>query len=114
MSALLDKLLVAKISVAVQTDWKNDVVETRDVAVSTDRLFSDILSHLPSTRSMSAQTEVSALRSKDKSVATDLEITGLIFYFFLSCQKFIKILLTVNKFLMIFISRNTITKMSIQ
>lgn len=78
MSALLDKLLVAKTSVAVQTDWKNDVVETRDVGVSTERIFRERLSSpLPSFRSMSAQTEVSALRSKDKSVSTDPDITGL-------------------------------------
>jgi len=81
MSALLDKLLISKTSVAVQTDWKNDVIETRDVGVSTERIFRERFSPLPSLRSMSAQTEVSALRSKDKSVATDLEITGLSNYF---------------------------------
>ena len=77
MSALLDKLLVAKTTVGVQTDWKSDVVETREASVSTDRIFRERFSALPNTRSMSAQTEMSALRYKDESVATDPDITGL-------------------------------------
>ncbi|CAG2121350.1 unnamed protein product, partial [Medioppia subpectinata] len=75
MSALLDKLLTVKTSVAVQTDWKSDVIETRDASVSTDRIFRERFSPLPITRSMSAQTEVSSLRYKDESVATDPQIT---------------------------------------
>ena len=77
MSALLDKLLVTKTSVAVQTDWKSAVTETRDVGVATDRRFRQRWSALPPIRSMSTQTEVSALKYKDESVATDPEITGL-------------------------------------
>ncbi|CAG2103270.1 unnamed protein product, partial [Medioppia subpectinata] len=76
MSALLDKLLTVKTSVAVQTNWKSDVIETRDASVSTDRIFRERFSPLPNTRSMSAQTEVSSLRYKDESVATDPQITG--------------------------------------
>lgn len=88
MSALLDRLLASRSAVAVQTDWKSDVVETRDKGVITDP---NLYQSSPATHSKSAQTDSSALRTKSKSVATDPEITGTNTYFFTSHTNSIEI-----------------------